>query len=175
VRIVTARVVPVLFAAALLVPAVVTSGQATASQSGMAGTDLPMAQANGIVWSIAYAQGAVYAAGDFTSIRPSGAAAGTGEQARNHLALIDSATGALLPTAFSSNGRLPFVTAASDGSRVFAGGSFTTFAGAPHGGLVAINAATRTVVPGWQADTNGAVTALAATAGTLTWPAPSPR
>src|SRR5262249_45764272 len=137
---VTARVVPVVVvAAALLVPAMVRPGQATASQSGMAGTDLPMPQANGIVWSIAYAQGAVYAAGDFTSIRPSGAAAGTGEQTRNHLALIDSANGALLPTAFSSNGRIPVVTTASDGSRVFAGGSFTTVARAAPRGLVAIN------------------------------------
>ena len=50
---------------------------------------------------------------------------------------------------------------------MFAGGTFTTFAGAPHHGLIALDAGTRAVVPGWQADANGAVTALTATATTL--------
>ena len=54
-------------------------------------------QTNGVVWSLAYARGAVYLGGDFTSVRPPGAASGVGEVARNHIAAFSASTGELLP------------------------------------------------------------------------------
>src|SRR5919199_5648914 len=54
-------------------------------------------QTNGTVLALAYANGAVYVGGNFTSVRPPGAPAGTGEVPRNHLAAFDAATGELLP------------------------------------------------------------------------------
>src|SRR6266540_2359648 len=56
----------------------------------------PTWQPNGIVYAIAYARGNVYIGGAFTSVRPPGAAPGTGEVARNHLAAFNATTGALL-------------------------------------------------------------------------------
>jgi hypothetical protein len=76
----------VLAAAALLLP----MQPASTTQGTLAASTLPSWQTNGTVVAIAYAGGVVYLAGDFTSVRPSGAAAGTGEVARTHLAAFST-------------------------------------------------------------------------------------
>src|SRR6266542_3005437 len=60
-------------------------------------------QTNGIVYAVAYARGNVYIGGAFTSVRPPGAAPGTGEVARNHLAAFNATTGALLSFNHNAN------------------------------------------------------------------------
>ena len=66
-----------------------------------AATNLPVApgtsyQANGRVAAIVTIGNVVYLGGSFTSLRPAGAPAGTGEVARSHLAAVNRDTGALL-------------------------------------------------------------------------------
>src|SRR5882757_8095137 len=77
-------------------------------------------QTNGVVWALAYANGVMYAGGTFTSVRPSGAAAGTGEVARTNFAAFNATTGALLPcapafTATTASATVRALTASTDG------------------------------------------------------------
>src|SRR6266508_1990926 len=73
-------------------------------------------QTNGTVWSLAYVGGVVYLSGDFTSVRPPGAALGTGEVARNHLAAFNASTGDLLPFNHSLDAKAWVMTPSADGS-----------------------------------------------------------
>ena len=59
-------------------------------------TMAPAWQTNNTVWALAYANGVVYVGGQFTSVRPPGDAASTGEVARTYLAAFSSTTGALI-------------------------------------------------------------------------------
>ena len=57
---------------------------------------LPTVQVNGVVWSQVVVGNRVYVAGEFTSARPAGAAAGTQETPRGNLLAYDLTTGALI-------------------------------------------------------------------------------
>ncbi|HEV2088130.1 MAG TPA: LamG-like jellyroll fold domain-containing protein [Cryptosporangiaceae bacterium] len=57
----------------------------------------PSWQTNGVVWAMEEVNGVLYVGGNFSSVRPPGAARGTGEVARDNLAAFDATTGALLP------------------------------------------------------------------------------
>lgn len=89
-------------------------------------------QTDGIVWSLAYARGVVYAAGSFDTVRPPGAAAGTAQVPRHNFAAFDATTGALLPCAPSftdgagpySAGTVRALKASPDGRVLYVGGSF---------------------------------------------------
>src|SRR4051794_40760766 len=98
-------------AAQLVLAASVVAGLGLAARTGATTTGSPdtttplttvgsaaaMAhQMNGAVWSLAYANGVMYAGGTFTSVRPSGDPAGTGEVKRTNFAAFDASTGALL-------------------------------------------------------------------------------
>jgi hypothetical protein len=93
---------------------------------------LPTWQTDGIVWSLAYARGVVYAAGSFDTVRPPGAAAGTRQVRRRNFAAFDAATGELLPCALSfTSGAGPYTTGtvramkpSPDGRVLYVGGSF---------------------------------------------------
>src|SRR6266508_4250233 len=74
-----------------------TGGAQALEADTVVANSTPTWQTNGTVWALAYANGVVYASGDFTSVRPPGAALGTGEVARNHLAAFNASTGDLLP------------------------------------------------------------------------------
>lgn len=52
------------------------------------------------------------------------------------------------------------VAASADGGTVYLGGSFSQVNGVPRANLAAVDAVTGSVLPDWQADTNGAVRAL---------------
>lgn len=105
-----------------------------------------------------------YLGGDFTSVRPSGAAAGTGEVPRAHLAAVDSATGALV-SAWNpgSNGSVNALAVSPDGKILYVGGNFTTVGTSNRRNMAALNAATGAVTA-FRADTAGVVKALAASA-----------
>lgn len=97
------RIVAMAGAALLAVPLttipvmVATAAPALASGGVLSGTASPSWQTNATVWSMAYANGAIYAAGDFSSVRAAGAAPGdTSETARSNLAAFDAASGNLL-------------------------------------------------------------------------------
>jgi hypothetical protein len=117
-------------------------------------------QTNGTVWALAYAHGVVYASGDFTSVRPPGAAAGTGEVARNHLAAFDSTTGDLLSFNHSLNAKAWAMVPSADGSTLYVGGDFSTIDGASRVKLAAFNTATGNLTS-WAPKVSGSIRGMA--------------
>jgi len=123
-------------------------------------------QTNGTVRALAYANGAVYLGGEFTSVRPPGAAAGTGEVPRSHIAAFDASTGALLPFSHTLDNRPMVLTASPDGSRVYAGGDFLTVDGKSRSHLAAFDTATGALAS-WAPKTNGGVRGVAVHGNTV--------
>ncbi len=83
--------------------------------------------------------GIAYAGGEFSNVRPAGAAQGTNLTPRGNLVAINLSTGALVTSfAPSLNAQVKAVAVSPDGSRIYVGGSFTTANGAdpqPHRGV----------------------------------------
>jgi hypothetical protein len=123
-------------------------------------------QTNGTVWSLAYAHGVVYASGDFTSVRPPGAAAGTGEVARNHLAAFNATTGELLPFNHNLNAKAWVMTPSADGSTLYIGGDFTTVDGVGRSRLAAFDTATGALTS-WAPKASGPVRGVAVHGSTV--------
>jgi hypothetical protein len=90
---------------------------------------MPMAtwQANGAVRAIRISSGVIYLGGDFTSLRPPGAAPGARTVARAHAAAIDARTGQLLRWNPRVNGRVNAIAVFR--KRVYLGGVFTSVGG----------------------------------------------
>src|SRR5919206_1513437 len=91
----SSRLVSILVVA--LIAAIGLAGPAEANEGVVNGAPSASWQTNGNVLALAYANGVIYVGGEFTSVRPPGAALGTGEVRRNHLAAFDASTGDLLP------------------------------------------------------------------------------
>ena len=132
---------------------------------------LPTVQINGVVWSQVTVGNTVYAAGDFTSARPAGAAAGVNETTRNNLLAYDITTGNLI-TSFNHGLNAPgMVTALSpDGTRLYVGGDFTNVGGAgggTRGHIAAFNTATGALISTFTPSVDGRVKAIAATNTTV--------
>ncbi|MDQ1674224.1 MAG: trimeric autotransporter adhesin [Frankiaceae bacterium] len=126
---------------------------------------LPTTQVNGVVWQQVTVGNVVYATGKFTSARPPGAAAGTGETPRANLLAYDIRTGQLISSFnHSLNGQGMAITASPDGSTVYVGGDFTTVDGASRPHIAAFSTATGAVKP-FTSPVNGQVRALSATNG----------
>ncbi len=121
-----------------------------------------MWQTNNTVWALDVKNGVVYAGGDFTSVRPPGAALGTGEVTRNHLAAFNASTGALI-TSFNPNvnGRVLDVAVSPDGSKLYVAGSFTTVGGATRQRIARLNLPSGSVDSGWSANADGSVATVA--------------
>jgi hypothetical protein len=99
---------------------------------------MPMAtwQTNGPVRAIRIANGVIYLGGDFTALRPPGAAPGSDTVARSHAAAIDARTGRLLSWNPRVNGRVN--TIALWHRRVYLGGVFSSVGGAPRRNVAAV-------------------------------------
>jgi hypothetical protein len=124
-------------------------------------------QTNGRVNAIAVSGGVVYLGGQFTSMRPAGAAPGTGEVARNHVAAVSLATGALLPWNPNANGTVRAIKVVGT-SAVYLGGAFTQVGGASHVRLAKVSATgAGAVVSTWTASASGEVFSLATSGTTL--------
>jgi outer membrane protein assembly factor BamB len=117
---------------------------------------------NGRVNAIIQVGNVVYLGGEFTQVRENGGA-GPGALVRNYIAAFDATTGAPLAGWDPSlNGVLYALAPSADGTRIYAGGSFTTVDGVARPRLVALDAATGEVDPQWQPKApNGSVRALA--------------
>ena len=136
--------------------------------------DLPTWQTNGVAWAVAGAQGLAFVGGTFSSIRPPGAAPGTGEVPVSNFVTLDAATGqptSCQPTFTNpSNPSLATVralTVSPDGKTLYAGGYFSTVNGIPDQHLAAIDIATCKVITSFKPKPNGYVYAIAATSTTV--------
>jgi hypothetical protein len=118
-------------------------------------------QTNNTVWALAPANGDIFVGGSFTSVRPPGDPAGTGEVARTYLAEFDASTGNLLPFNPTLDGQVTALAVSPDGSTLYVGGSFTHADGAPHSFLAAYNISTGAVISTWKASATGSVLSLA--------------
>ncbi|MER5752801.1 LamG-like jellyroll fold domain-containing protein [Streptomyces sp. NPDC002088] len=154
--------------AGLLGGAVATAPQAAAVTSPVAFTadDLSTYQTNGIVWSLAEANGVVFAGGTFSAIRPPGSAAGSGETSAVNFAAFNAATGAptscsLSFTRTSGTATVRALAVSPDKKTLYAGGYFTS-AGSVSGlnGLAAIDIATCTVKSAFNPAFNSTVRAI---------------
>ncbi|SDS04635.1 hypothetical protein SAMN04488543_0968 [Friedmanniella luteola] len=88
---------------------------------------LPTVQVDGVVWTQVVVGGTVYAAGDFTTARPAGAAPKTSTTARRNLLAYNLSTGKLTTTfkPAALNGQVKALAVSGDRTTIFAGGDFT--------------------------------------------------
>mgnify|MGYP001426074720 CR=1 FL=1 len=133
---------------------------ASAMETAVPSTTSPMWQTNGITYALASTGGVVYAGGTFPSVRPPGAAAGSGEVARTRLAAFNANTGALV-TSFNHtlNGNVFSIAASPDGKTVYVGGDFTTVDGATRNRIAAFNAQTGALTS-WSSSVYQRVTSI---------------
>ncbi|PPB48296.1 PKD domain-containing protein [Arthrobacter pityocampae] len=131
----------------------------------VAADPLPTVQVDGVVWQQVIVGNTVYVAGNFTTARPAGAAAGTNTVARNHILAYDLTTGALVRSfAPSLNAQARSIAASPDGSRIYVGGAFTTVNGTPASRIAALDPATGEVIPSFKPAPNSRVDTIVATA-----------
>ena len=82
------------------------------------------------------------------------------------IAAVDASTGNLL-WQIPANGDVRALTLSPDGSRLYAGGGFSTVAGATHKHLVVIQTADHSIVSPWKGTTSGMVRDLVVNGDTL--------
>ncbi|MCH1865864.1 hypothetical protein [Nocardioides sp. CFH 31398] len=136
----------------------------------MQGSPTTMGQTNGAVWTLEVAGGRIYAGGEFTSTRPSGAARGTDETQIANLAAFDATTGApiasfapqLTNTYTGKQGLVRASVVTPDGSTVIVGGEFNRVDGQRADYIARFDAATGRFLGGvGQNGVDGPVSALA--------------
>jgi PQQ-like domain len=127
---------------------------------------VPTYQTNGRVNEIVVSGSTVYIGGQFTSVRPAGDPAGTGEVPRNHAAAFNISTGALLPWDPNVTGSAVRAIEVNSG-KVFLGGSFSKVGTTGEKNVAAVDPTTGAVISTWKATTNGQVNAMVLQAGTL--------
>jgi hypothetical protein len=88
------------------------------------------ADANGAIRAMVLSGSTLYVGGDFTTI---------GGVARNHIASVSTATGAVLPWNPSADGVVRSLVLSADGAALYAGGDFTTIGGQPRRGIAALS------------------------------------
>src|SRR5215210_1501097 len=90
----------------------------------------PTYQTNGRVAAILVVGNTVYIGGDFTAVRPPGAAPGTREVSRAHVAAFRVDTGTLRRWNPHPNGSVTALAASARTNSIYIGGRFTRLAGA---------------------------------------------
>lgn len=120
-------------------------------------------QTNGIVWSLAEANGVVYVGGRFNAVRPPGSPAGSNETPASNFIALSAATGQ--PTScrlnFTGNSSAVRAVAVSpDRSTLYAGGLFSGVSGVPSYNLAAIDLATCTARSTFRPQIGGWVRAM---------------
>jgi hypothetical protein len=135
-------------------------------------------QSNGTVWKMVYAHGDIFMIGDFTTLRPPGAAPGTRQRPALRFAAVKASTGAPDPAVkvthrfTGQSSGLPLtngaIAASPDGNTIYVGGSFTRVDGQFHAHVAAFDASTGALLPSFTANVGGKVSAIA-TAGDVVY------
>ena len=159
----------VLAALAVPVAAVADSQPANAAAPVTVSADsLPTAQINGVVWAQLIVGDTVYVGGEFTRSRPAGSAAGVNEVVRNNLLAYNLTTGVLVESFNPNvNGVVRALTVSTDGTRLFAGGAFTSVGGVSRYRVAAFAISSGALISGWAPVVNAGVKALAFAGNTL--------
>jgi len=118
-------------------------------------------QTNNTVWALATAGSNVFVGGDFTSVRPNGDAAGTGEVPRTYIAEFSGTTGALQSFSPTLDGDVAAAAVSPDGNTLYLGGTFNHVNGSYHNHLAAFNIATGALISTWKPDAGAKVTSIA--------------
>lgn len=118
-------------------------------------------QTNNTVWALSAVNGNIYVGGDFTSVRPPGDAAGTGEVARTYLAEFAGSGGAPLSFDPTLDGSVTAMAASPDGSTLYIGGTFTHVNGSYRDHLAAFSTSTGALISTWKPSAGGKVMGLA--------------
>ena len=133
-----------------------------------AADSLPTTQINGVVWSQVIVGNTVYVGGEFTRARPAGSGAGVNEVVRNNLLAYNLTTG-VLDASFNPdvNGVVRALVASADGTRLYAGGYFTTVGGVSRYRLAAFDTANGALISSWAPTVNASVKSLATFGSTV--------
>ena len=129
--------------------------------------ELPTVQINdGYVWAQTTVGTTVYAVGQFSNVRPAGAAVNTQLTPRSNVLAYDITTGNLI-TSFAPqvNGVVKSVTASPDGKRIYLGGSFSKVNGQDRWNIAAVDATTGALVSGFVPSVGGSGVYALATIG----------
>jgi len=145
----------------------VSPQDATAADGTVVGNTSSSWQTNGIVWALAYADGVVYLGGDFTAVRPPGAAPGVNEVSRRHIAAFSASTGQLLPFRHDMSKTVRSLRISPDGRRLYAGGDFTTVDGRARRGVAAFDLPGGGLNSAFAPAVNGRVGAIAVSGSTV--------
>ncbi len=134
------------------------AGAAVVDDQSLSAVASSIWQTNNTVWALDVQGGVLYSGGDFTSVRPPGNAAGSGEVARNHLAAFDAGTGALI-TSFNPdvNGPVSDIDVSNDGTKLYITGSFSSVGGVARQNLARLNLPSGTVDSAWSANASASV------------------
>jgi hypothetical protein len=153
-------------AASAAVLSIAWAGQAQAAIVGS--KPAPSYQANGRVAVVVISGTTAYLGGKFTSMRPAGNPAGTGEVTRNHAAAINLTTGALLPWNPNLNGLVEAIKVDPINHIVYLGGGFGTVNGSvSRKKIAAVNDSTGAVIKGFKTTVNGEVRGIELSNGQL--------
>ena len=134
---------------------------AFARETALSATSSSIWQTNNSVRALAYAKGKLFIGGEFTTVRPPGAAAGTQETSRTYLAVVDAASGNLLSFAPQPNGRVWALAASEDQSRVYVGGDFTQIAGQSRQRMAAFDTTSLALVSNFRPNVSFRVATIA--------------
>ena len=147
---------------------VAPAGAAVVDDQPLSAVGSPIWQTNNTVWALDSANGVVYAGGQFTSVRPPGAAPGTGEVTRNRIAAFNANTGALITTFNpNANGMVYDLDVSNDGTKLYVAGSFTTIGGQTRQRIARLNLPSGTVDTSWTANADGIVATVTSDANNV--------
>jgi fibronectin type 3 domain-containing protein len=140
--------------AAVVAPGFVSTAHALTPGVGFTADPLPTYQTNGIAWSVAETGGVAYIGGTFSSVRPSGTAAGTtADVPASNFVALNAASGeraACQPSFTGTGASVRALAVSPDQTTLYAAGLFSAVNGTPVSNVAAIDLASCSVVPGFR-------------------------
>jgi len=137
------------------VPAAADTAPPAGTPATVSADVLPTVQIDGVAWAQLVVGDTVYVTGKFTSARPAGAPAGTGEVPRSNILAYDLRTGELR-TGFTAslNSQGAGLAASADGKRIYVAGNFTSVNGVNRYRIAALDATTGAVITSFAPGVN---------------------
>lgn len=146
-----------------LTAAEVTPAAAVIADQPVSAVASSMWQTNNTVFALDVADGVVYAGGDFTRVRPPGAAPGPSEAVHNRLAAFNASTGAVIAGFNPSvNGRVLDIEVSADGTKLYVVGAFTSVDATSRLHIARLDLPAGTLDTTWTADADETVATVVA-------------